>query len=108
MKQLLEYVIPNIVNHPEAVVITEENQDGLVRLLIKVHPEDIGRVIGKSGKVIKAIRQLVRVLAIKQGVRVVVDVEDGDGKNENLLTETSEPSGEIDLGQPTEDLSQTE
>ncbi len=93
MKQLLEYVIPNIVNHPEAVEITEENQDGLVRLLIKVHPEDIGRVIGKSGKVIKAIRQLVRILAIKQGVRVVVDVADG---NDELALPASGPT--TDLG----------
>jgi predicted RNA-binding protein YlqC (UPF0109 family) len=77
MKQLLEYIIPNIVNHPEDVVITESTDNGLVTLLIKVNPEDTGRVIGKAGKIINSIRQIVRVLAIKQGVRVNVEIDDG-------------------------------
>lgn len=76
MKQLLEYIIPNIVNHPEEVVITEEESNGLITLSIKVNPEDMGRVIGKSGKVIKAIRQIGRIVAIKKGVRVNIDVLD--------------------------------
>lgn len=80
MKQLLEYVIPNIVNHPDAVEITETTDEGNVNLTIKVHPEDTGRVIGKAGKVIKAIRQIARVIAIKQGVRVNIDVLDGQSQ----------------------------
>ena len=76
MKQLLEYIIPNIVNHPEEVVISEEESNGLITLTIKVNPEDMGRVIGKSGKVIKAIRQIGRIVAIKKGVRVNIDVLD--------------------------------
>lgn len=76
MKQLLEYIIPNIVNHPEEVVITQEESNGLITLSIKVNPEDMGRVIGKSGKVIKAIRQIGRIVAIKKGVRVNIDVLD--------------------------------
>jgi len=78
MKQLLEYIIPNIVNHPEDVVIGEEETNGLVTLTIKVNPEDMGRVIGKSGKVIKAIRQIGRIVAIKKGIRVNIDVLDQD------------------------------
>lgn len=76
MKQLLEYIIPNIVNHPEDVVIAETEENGLLNLSIKVNPEDMGRVIGKSGKVIKAIRQIGRIIAIKKGVRVNIDVLD--------------------------------
>jgi hypothetical protein len=76
MKQLLEYIIPNIVNHPEDVIISEEESNGLITLTIKVNPEDMGRVIGKSGKVIKAIRQIGRIVAIKKGVRVNIDVLD--------------------------------
>lgn len=76
MKQLLEYIIPNIVNHPEDVIIGEEEANGLVTLTIKVNPEDMGRVIGKSGKVIKAIRQIGRIVAIKKGIRVNIDVLD--------------------------------
>lgn len=76
MKQLLEYIIPNIVNHPEDVIIGEEEANGLITLTIKVNPEDMGRVIGKSGKVIKAIRQIGRIVAIKKGIRVNIDVLD--------------------------------
>jgi predicted RNA-binding protein YlqC (UPF0109 family) len=83
MKQFLEYVIPNLVTHPDEVVVTEEEKDGVIHLIIQVNPEDVGRVIGKSGKIIKSLRQLVRVMAIKQGVRVNVDVADG---NEQIMT----------------------
>ena len=81
MKELLEYIIPNIVNHPEDVVINETESDGTITLSIKVNPEDMGRVIGKSGKVIKAIRQIGRIIAIKRGVRVNIDVVD-EGREE--------------------------
>lgn len=76
MKQLLEYIVPNIVNHPEEVVIGQTEENGVINLSIKVNPEDMGRVIGKSGKVIKAIRQIGRIIAIKKGVRVNIDVVD--------------------------------
>lgn len=79
MKQLLEYIVPNIVNHPEDVVINETEENGVINLSIKVNPEDMGRIIGKSGKVIKAIRQIGRIIAIKKGVRVNIDViDEGD------------------------------
>lgn len=76
MKQLLEYIVPNIVNHPEDVIISETEEGGVIDLSIKVNPEDMGRVIGKSGKVIKAIRQIGRIIAIKRGVRVNIDLVD--------------------------------
>ncbi|MBI3954539.1 KH domain-containing protein [Candidatus Collierbacteria bacterium] len=76
MKQLLEYIIPNIVNHPEEVEISETDSNGLLNYTIKVNPEDMGRVIGKSGKVIKAIRQIARIMAIKKGIRINIDVLD--------------------------------
>ncbi|OGD71186.1 hypothetical protein A3A84_02270 [Candidatus Collierbacteria bacterium RIFCSPLOWO2_01_FULL_50_23] len=89
MKQLLEYIVPNIVNHPEDVVINETEENGLISLSIKVNPEDMGRVIGKSGKVIKAIRQIGRIVAIKKGVRVNIDVVDEGNRtiSEELKTE---------------------
>ena len=95
MKQLLEYIVPNIVNHPEEVEINETSEGGTITLTIKVNPEDTGRVIGKAGKVIKAIRQIARVIAIKQGVRVNIDVLDGQskGQTENYA-QTSESTEE--------------
>ena len=85
MKQLIEYIVSNIVNHPESVVITEEKtEDGeATKYLIKVDAEDVGRVIGKEGKVIKSIRQIVRIAAIQKGTRAIVDLlEDGANKEE--------------------------
>lgn len=90
MKQLLEYIIPNIVNHPEDVVITEESAAGVENLSIKVNPEDMGRVIGKAGKVIKAIRQIGRIIAIKRGLRVNIDVVDEKNQNTPEMVEAVE------------------
>ncbi len=81
MKQLIEYIVSNIVNHPETVTITEEATDDkdTTKYLIKVDPEDVGRVIGKQGKVIKAIRQIIRIAAIQKGTRAIVDLlEEGN------------------------------
>ncbi len=76
MKQLIEYIVSNIVNHPESVVVTEEATDDkdLTKYIIKVDAEDVGRVIGKQGKVIKSIRQIVRIASIQKGTRAIVDL----------------------------------
>lgn len=81
MKQLIEYIVSNIVNHPESVVITESPSDdaSFTKYLIQVDPEDIGRVIGKQGKVIKSIRQIIRIAAIQKGTRAMVDLLEQDG-----------------------------
>lgn len=87
MKQLIEYIVSNIVNHPESVSVTEEATEDkdTSKYLIKVDPEDVGRVIGKQGKVIKAIRQIVRIAAIQKGTRAIVDLlEDGSVVSSDL------------------------
>src|SRR3990167_2257767 len=86
-KKLLEYIVPNIVNHPEDVVINETEENGLTNLSIKVNPEDMGRVIGKSGKVIKAVRQIGRIIAIKKGIRVNIDVVDEKNQSTPQMVE---------------------
>ena len=105
MKQLLEYIIPNIVNHPEDVKIEESTENGLINISIQTNPEDVGRVIGKSGKVIKAIRQIARILAIKQGVRVNIDVLDSAERTVNTpSTETESWDAEQELTPTSTDL----
>ncbi len=98
MKQLLEYIVPNIVNHPGDVEINETHDGDTIVLTIKVNPEDTGRVIGKAGKVIKAIRQIARIIAIKQGVRVNIDVLDGQSKGqaENFSQSETTPTEEVE------------
>ncbi len=99
MKQLIEYIVSNIVNHPESVIITEEKtEDGeATKYLIKVDAEDVGRVIGKEGKVIKSIRQIVRIAAIQKGTRAIVDLlEDSNPKEsvEEVAEEVAKESPE--------------
>ena len=97
MKQLIEYIVSNIVNHPESVVITETPIDdkGTVKYLIEVSPEDIGRVIGKQGKVIKSIRQIVRIAAIQKGTRAIVDLKEENG---SIIEDKGEAAEDITLG----------
>lgn len=73
MKTLLEYIVKSIVRNPEAVRVEEVVENiGLTVLNLEVSPEDIGMVIGKEGKIIKAIRNLVRTKALGQKKRVTV------------------------------------
>ncbi len=73
MKDFLTYLVSQIVDHPEAVAVEEaENDQEITNLSITVDPQDIGKVIGKSGRIIKALRDLTRILAVKKGLRVNV------------------------------------
>lgn len=70
MKKLLQFIVENIVTHPENIVIEEEiKEDGFIIYSLTVNPEDMGRVIGKEGKVINALRNILRVKATKQNIR---------------------------------------
>lgn len=66
MKDLLEFLVKSIVAKPESVSVSEEESEGMTRYLISTDKEDVGKVIGKSGQTIKAIRQLLRLRAIKE------------------------------------------
>ncbi len=70
MKELIEFIVKAIVNKPDEVVLTEEISDGWVLLKLQVDAEDMGRVIGKQGRVVQAMRTLLRVMAAKEGTRV--------------------------------------
>jgi predicted RNA-binding protein YlqC (UPF0109 family) len=74
MKELIEFIAKSIVNKPESVLVTEERSDQRVYLKLQVDEEDMGRVIGKQGRVAQAMRTLLRVLAAKQGIRVDLDI----------------------------------
>ncbi len=75
MKGLVEYIAKSIVTVPDAVVVTEETTaDKNVVLKLQVAPEDRGRVIGKQGRVAEAMRTLLRVAAIRAGVRVQLEI----------------------------------
>ncbi len=74
MKELIEYIAKSIVNKPEAVVVTEERTSEGVVLKLQVDQEDMGRVIGKQGRVAQAMRTLLRVMAVKEGIRADLEI----------------------------------
>ncbi len=74
MKSLLEFILLRMVLHPEELLITETEEMGMVTFSLKLHPDDVGRVIGRSGNVIKALRKLAQVRAVKEHLRVRVIV----------------------------------
>ena len=76
MKDLLLYIARSLVEHPDHVTVTEvENGDELT-LELRVAPEDMGKVIGRQGRIAKEIRTVVRSYAQRKGVKVSVDICD--------------------------------
>ena len=72
-EEVLLYLIAQLVEHPDQVELEIEESDTKLSLMAKVSSEDIGRVIGKRGRVANSIRTLVRAAAVKDGVDVEVD-----------------------------------
>ena len=76
MKELLLYIARSLVQHPDQVTVTEvENGDELT-LELRVAPEDMGKVIGRQGRIAKEIRTVVRSYAQRTGAKVSVDIVD--------------------------------
>jgi predicted RNA-binding protein YlqC (UPF0109 family) len=74
MEAFLEYVVKGLVEHPEAVTITPVERAGTTVYELRVHPKDMGRIIGKDGQTINAIRSLVTAGSAKRGLRCAVEV----------------------------------
>lgn len=82
MKNLLEFIIIHLVEHPEDVQITEEQDAQGMVYTISVNQEDIGRIIGKGGSVIHSIRNISRIRAIKEGIRAKIVIADSEPAQE--------------------------
>lgn len=74
MKELVVYIAKNLVDKPEAVEVQEEVRGRQLHLRLNVDSDDTGRVIGRGGRVVNAMRSLLRVAAIKQGKRVQLEI----------------------------------
>ncbi len=74
MKELVEYIARSLVDHPEAVTVTETRSGNTTVIELHVAPDDMGRVIGKEGRVANAIRALVRLAAVRENRRVSVEI----------------------------------
>ncbi len=76
MKELLTDIAQNLVDHPDAVSVSEHVGEGETLLELRVAPEDMGKVIGRQGRIAKEIRTLMRSVAQKNGTRVSVEIID--------------------------------
>ncbi len=79
MKDLLEFIVKNLVTKPEAVSIDEQIEEGNVNLNLTVDPSDMGLIIGKNGQTIRAIRKLLTVRAIAENVRINLQLVEPPG-----------------------------
>ena len=75
MKELVEVLAKSLVDHPEQVTVTETEQDNEILLTQKVASEDMGKVIGKQGRIAKAIRAMVKAAASRTDKKVIVEIE---------------------------------
>lgn len=76
MKELIEYIVRILVDHPEEVQITEVDGEKTVIFELRCNKDDIGKIIGKSGKTVGAIRTLLSTAAAKDGKRAMLEVVD--------------------------------
>lgn len=74
MKDTLLTIVSAIVDNPDKVDIKEEDNEGVTNFVITVAPEDMGKIIGKGGKVIRAIRNVMKIPAIKNNQRIYISL----------------------------------
>ncbi|MCR4843226.1 MAG: KH domain-containing protein [Eubacterium sp.] len=74
MKELVETIARALVDNPDEVVVTETRKDKTLYIELHVAQGDMGKVIGKQGRIAKAIRSVVKAAAVKEDVRVIVDI----------------------------------
>lgn len=74
MKELVEVLAKALVDHPEEVVVTETEKDNATVIELRVSASDMGKVIGKQGRIAKAIRSLVKAAASKDDKKVIVEI----------------------------------
>lgn len=76
MKEMLEILVKSLVDNKDKVEITEKTSDKDVTLELRVDPSDMGKVIGKQGRIAKAIRVLMKAYATKEGKKISVEIVD--------------------------------
>ena len=80
MQAFLEFVVKGLVQHPEAVTITPVEREGTTIYELRLHPTDVGKIIGRQGMTINAIRSLLLAGSAKKGVRCTLEIVEEDVK----------------------------
>jgi predicted RNA-binding protein YlqC (UPF0109 family) len=74
MQAFIEYVVKSVVDHPDDVKIEQAERGGATVYRLKLHPDDVGKIIGKDGVMINAMRSLVQAASAKKGQRALIEV----------------------------------
>lgn len=74
MKELLEVIVKNLVDNQDEVFVTEKESESTLTLELRVSSEDMGKVIGKHGKIAKAIRTVVKASAVNSNKKVIIEI----------------------------------
>lgn len=80
IQELVEYITKSLVDDPNQVHVKMSENAHAVNVELQVAPEDMGRIIGKGGRVVNSLRTLVRIAAIRQGKRATLEILDANGK----------------------------
>lgn len=89
MKDTLTYLVTAIVDHPEDVVIDERQVEDMTVFTLHVNPEDMGKIIGKGGRIIRSIRDLIKILAAKKNLYVDVEIAEGERITESANAQST-------------------
>lgn len=79
-QEFVEFIVKSIVNHPDDVKVDRKVDEMGVLLNLKVNPEDMGALIGRSGSTARAIRTLTRIIGLKNNARVNLKIEEPEGR----------------------------
>jgi predicted RNA-binding protein YlqC (UPF0109 family) len=74
VRELIEYVAQSLVTQPDQVQVTEVDDNGMMVFQLQVAPEDMGKVIGRQGRIANALRSLLKVASVRQGRRAVLEI----------------------------------
>lgn len=76
MEEMLKTIVKYLVDNPDSIEVTKREGDKSTTLELRVAPEDMGKIIGRQGKMAKAIRTLMKAYATKEGTKINVDIMD--------------------------------
>ncbi len=76
VKELLEYLARSLVDNPDGVEVTTVEGERSIILQLRVHPDDVGKVIGKNGRIAQAMRTLIKASATREGRNAIVEIID--------------------------------
>ena len=96
-QEFLAYVVKALVDHPDDVKVDRQVDEMGVLLSLRVHPEDMGQIIGKAGSTARSIRSLVRIIGLKNHARVNLKIEEPEGGRAPRREAATESHGFDDL-----------